>query len=221
MTLPKADVEAAYQTHATRYDLALRLYGLIGLRIREYRARAIALLNLKAGDHVVDLGCGTGLSFEQLLQSIGPYGRITGVDISAEMLRCASARVQRAQMKNVELVRADVAEYVFPRDVSGVLSTGVFGYVSERDAVIERIARDLMPGGHVAIVDGKRPEAWPAWLFRAFVRVSRPFGVTEGYFEARTWESLQRWFARTTFESVYGGLLYIASGSNPPMIECR
>jgi len=212
MTAPQADVEAAYQKHARRYDLALKLYGLIGLRIRKYRTRAIDLLNLKAGDHVVDLGCGTGLSFEQLIERVGTNGRITGVDISAEMLRCAAERVQQAQMANVELVRADVAEYVFPADVNGVLSIGLFGYIAERDAVLERVAGALVDGGHVVVVDGKRPHAWPSWLFRAFVRLSRPFGVTGAYFDAQTRASLQRCFSITTLESVYGGLIYIASG---------
>lgn len=211
----KTGVEAAYDKYARRYDFALKLYGLIGLRIHEYRARAIALLDLKPGDHVVDLGCGTGLSFQQLAEHVGADGRITGVDISGEMLRCASERVRRAQLNNVELIRADIAAYEIPRDAKGVLSTGVFGYVSERDAVIERIARDLAIGRRVVIVDGKRPDAWPSWLFRAFVRVSRPFGLTQAYFDARTWESLKRWFPRTTFESVYGGLLYIACGWKP------
>jgi len=129
------------------------------------------------------------------------------------MLRCARERAQRERWMNVELVHADIADYVIPERMNGVFSTGVFGYVTERDAVIERVAHTLVPGGCAAIVDGKRPTAWPEWLFRMFVQVSKPFGLTEAYFDARTWTSIERWFTRTTFQSVYGGLIYIASGA--------
>ena len=86
MHLSLQEIRDVYGRHAQRYDLALRLYRLIGLRADTYRTRAVELLSLKPGDSVVDLGCGTGLSFPLLLDKIGPQGRLTGVDISAEKL---------------------------------------------------------------------------------------------------------------------------------------
>ncbi len=100
-----------------------------------------------------------------------------------------------------------------------MLSTGVFGYISERDRVIQKISHSLAPGGRLAIVDGKRPAQWPKWLFKLFVRISRPFGLTEEYFEGRTWEVLEHYFEQTTFEERYGGLIYISSGHKPKKIQ--
>jgi ubiquinone/menaquinone biosynthesis C-methylase UbiE len=215
MDLSKKVVEAAYERQAKRYDAALKLYQLIGLRIEEYRARAVELLLLKRGDCVVDLGCGTGLSFPFLVQAIGPEGRLIGVDVSAEMLACARERIERSQWNNVHLVHEDIAEYDFPESVNAALSIGVFGYVPERDRVMKRLAQALVPGGRVVIVDGKRPDGWPEWLFKLFVWCSSPFGVTEEYFDGHTWESVERFFQAITFEEVYGGLLYISSGTAP------
>jgi len=215
MNLSKKAVEAAYQRQAQRYDSALKLYQLMGLRIEEYRARAVELLCLKRGDCVVDLGCGTGLSFPFLVQAIGPEGRLIGVDVSAEMLACARVRIERSHWNNVHLVHGDIAEYDFPGSVNAALSIGVFGYVPERDRVMERIAQALVPGGRIVIVDGKRPDRWPLWLFKLFVWCSSPFGVTAEYFDGHTWESVERFFQETTFEEVYGGLLYISSGMAP------
>lgn len=216
MATSKQRVEAAYQKQAKNYDSALKLYQLMGLRIQEYRTRAVDLLCLKHGDRVVDLGCGTGLSFPLLLQEIGSEGQLIGVDLSAAMLACARDRVERSNWNNVRLVHADIAEYEIPRGIKAALSIGVSGYVAERDRVVEKIARALTPGGRIVIVDGKRPDRWPRWLFKLFVRCSSPFGLTEAYFDNRTWELVEHFFQDTSFEEVYGGLLYISSGTVTP-----
>lgn len=212
MNLSKKAVEAAYERQAKRYDAALKLYQLVGLRINDYRARAVELLNLKRGDCVLDLGCGTGLSFPLLVEAIGPEGRVIGVDISATMLACAKEKIERAHWTNVHLVHGDLAQYNFPQSVNAALSIGVFGYVPERHRVIEKLAQVVVPGGKIVIIDGKRPDRWPPWLFKLFIWCSSPFGLTPEYFDGRTWESAERFFQDTTFEELYGGLLYISSG---------
>jgi demethylmenaquinone methyltransferase/2-methoxy-6-polyprenyl-1,4-benzoquinol methylase len=212
MPLSSPRVEAAYQRHAKTYDLAVKLYGLIGLPIEKYRSRALELLQLQRGDCVIDLGCGTGLSFPLLMKAVGTEGHLVGVDVSSEMLACAQERVKRANWENVQLVHADIATYDFPAGVNGVLATGVFGYVRERERVIENISKALVPGGRLVIVDGKRPDRWPSWLFKLFVWCSSPFGVTEDYFDSHTWESVGRYFENPTFEEGYGGLMYLSSG---------
>ena len=94
MPLSKEFVESAYDLHAKNYDFAVKLYRLIGLNIEEYRLRAVELLQLKQGDFVLDIGCGTGLNFGPLIQRIGPKGRIIGVDLSSKMLACAKERIK-------------------------------------------------------------------------------------------------------------------------------
>jgi demethylmenaquinone methyltransferase/2-methoxy-6-polyprenyl-1,4-benzoquinol methylase len=212
MLVSKEVVEAAYQRYARNYDLAVKFYRLIGLRIEEYRLRAVDLLWLKQGDCVLDLGCGTGLNFPLLIQKIGPEGLLIGVDLSSEMLACAKERVERMNWNNVQLVHSDMAAYDFPEDVAGVMSSGVFGYVSERDRVVEKISHALAPDGRFVILDGKRPDQWPLWLFKLFVWFSSPFGITQAYFDNHAWESVEHFFKETTFEEVYGGLMYISSG---------
>lgn len=216
MTISKSNVESAYQRQAKRYETALKLYQLMGLRIQAYRARAVELLHLKRGDRVVDLGCGTGLSFPLILQRIGPEGELIGVDRSVAMLECAQERTKRSGWSNVRLVLDDLAEYKFPEGVNAVLSIGVFGYIAEHDRVIETIAQALGSGGRMVIVDGKQPGRWPGWMFRLFIWCSRGFGVSEAYFHAHARSSMEQYFHNTTVDEVYGGLLYISSGSAGP-----
>lgn len=207
------EVQDKYRRQAKRYDFAVQLYRLLGLHIESYRVRAVELLQLRKGDRVVDLGCGTGLNFPLIIERIGSSGRLIGVDLTPEMLECAGQRVEHAGWKNVELVESDIATYDFPDALNGVLSTGVFGYVAEYERVIEAAAQALVPGGKLVIVDGKQSQSWPSWLFKLFACVSRPFGVTPEYFRHPCWKSVERCFPETTFEEMYGGLLYISSGT--------
>lgn len=213
MAFSTQEIQDIYQRQAKLYDLYVQFYRLIGLNIDAYRTRAIDLLHLQRGDSVVELGCGTGLNFPLLMDQIGPQGRLIGVDLSSAMLTRARAKAARSGWTNVELVQGDVAVYDFPERVKGVLSTGTFGYVAEYDRVIEQASRALVPGGRLVIVDGKPPARWPRWVFKLFLWSTRPFGVTAEYFKHPCWESVERYFQETTFEELYGGLLYISAGT--------
>jgi len=213
MSVLKKNAEAVYQKYARNYDLVIKFYRLIGLHIEDYREHAVDLLNLKQGDCVLDLGCGTGLNFPHILKKIGPEGRLIGVDFSSEMLACAKERIKRSSWENVQLVHSDIAAYNFPSDINGVISTGVFGYLDERNRIIEKISHILEPEGRLAIIDGKHPSRWPSWLFKLFIWLSSPYGVTEDYFNSDTRELVERYFQNITYKEVYGGLIFILAGS--------
>jgi ubiquinone/menaquinone biosynthesis C-methylase UbiE len=54
-------VVEAYRKYAESYDLAVKLYRLLGLKIGKYRKMTVGALELSKGDFVVELGCGTWL----------------------------------------------------------------------------------------------------------------------------------------------------------------
>lgn len=218
MTLSMPEIHSRYQSTAKYYDLALRLYRLIGIR-KAYHVKAVRLLQLKRGDRVVELGCGTGINFPFIIEQIGLEGRLIGVDISSKMLEFAKQRVERSGWTNVELVEADIAAYSVPEGVNGILSTGVFGYINDYDRVIKAASQALAPGGRLVIMDGKRPDHLPSWVFNFIVWASRPFGVTNAYFDKRTSESVQRYLSETAIEHAYGGMIFIASGTAAPPAE--
>lgn len=213
MQISKKQVEDAYQKNAKTYDFAVKiLYPLIGLKIGEYRKKAVECLNLNDGDFVVDLGCGTGLCFPLFMAKIGPNGKLLGVDISTEMLSVAEERVKSAGWSNVELIHSDIEEFELPAEINGLISTGVFGYLGDSKKVLERIYISLVENGKVVIVDGKLPQKWPLFLFKLFIKLSSPYGLTESYFDNNTPEVVSQLFQNVTFEDMYGGFLYITSG---------
>ncbi|NIP56364.1 MAG: methyltransferase domain-containing protein, partial [Phycisphaerae bacterium] len=154
----------------------------------------------------------TGLNFPFIIEKIGPEGKLIGVDISSAMLSVAQGRVNSAQWKNVELVHCDVEKYDIPAGINGAISTGVFGYLNNREQVLENIYSSLVNHGKVVIIDGKRPQKWPSLLFRVFVKLSSPYGLTESYFDNNTASLVSRLYTNVTFEDMYGGLLFITSG---------
>lgn len=216
----ESGVRKRYDATARYYDMALKLYALAGIN-QKLRKKAVSLLQLQRGDHVVELGCGTGVNFSLILESIGPEGRLTGVDISPNMLDIAQRRVVHAGWRNVELVHQDIVEYRYPGEVNGVISVGVLGYIDDCDRLIESASQAIVSGGRFVVLDGKLPDRMPGWLFDLFIRVSRPFGVTRDYFEKWTWKLVERYFGETTFESLYGGMLFLSSGRAPGKKEKR
>lgn len=214
MAISKQKVQDMYQSGAKHYDFTTILFRLLGLRMKAYRSRAIEKLTLQRGDSVVELGCGTGLNFPFLLEQIGPEGQIIGVDLTPGMLEIAQSRVNRYGWENVELIQSDIVAYDFPEKVDGVLATGLFGYIPEYDQVIKAASQSLVPGGHLSILDGKQPDNLPSWLFKIVLKLGKPFGYTPEYFNVRPWESVERYLEETTFETRYGGMIYILSGTS-------
>lgn len=213
MTDSKNEIQSTYQKISQRYDWHMRCYHLVGLRIGNYRRHAVDLLNLKKGDRVVDLGCGTGLSFPHIMERIGPEGHLTGVDMTAGMLACARERCERAGWNNVELVQLEIASYEFPEKIDAVISTGVMGYISEYGRVIQNAAKALDPDGRLVILDAKQPDAWPPWLFKLLFKIKKPLGLGIEFFDNRPWESVERYFQETAFEERYGGWVYFSTGA--------
>src|SRR5512145_2918509 len=137
MPLTKNEIEALYTEEATRYDRGIeRMRQLFGSRYLDHLARAIDAAGIQPGDTVVDLACGTGLTFERILDRAGPTGRLIGVDLTAAMLAQAAARVERHGWDNVELVHCDAAEFRFPTGVRRIVSTAGLTLVPEYDRIV-------------------------------------------------------------------------------------
>jgi demethylmenaquinone methyltransferase/2-methoxy-6-polyprenyl-1,4-benzoquinol methylase len=220
MTVSKNEIQSTYQKISRRYDWHMKAYSLVGIRIAEYRRYAVDLLKLKPGDRVVDLGCGTGLSFPQIMDRIGSEGHLIGVDMTTGMLACARERCDRAGWQNVELVQSEVGSYKFSEEIDAVISTGVMGYVPEYDRVIQSAAQALTSDGRLVILDAKQPDTWPSWLFQLLFKIKKPLGLSIEYFDNHPWQSVELNFQETTFEESYGGWVYFSTGSKPSPQPC-
>src|SRR5918911_1101943 len=117
-------------------------------------ANPFSLGRFAAGERVLDLGCGAGTDSLVAAQMVGPEGRVTGIDMTPEML--AKARVAAAEMgaTNVEFVEGEAERLPFAdASFDVVISNGVIDLVPDKDAVFAELYRVLAPGGRMQIAD--------------------------------------------------------------------
>jgi SAM-dependent methyltransferase len=117
-------------------------------------ANPFSLGRLQAGERVLDLGSGAGTDSLVAAQMVGPGGRVTGIDMTPEMLQKARAATAELGVTNVEFVEGEAEQLPFPdASFDVVISNGVIDLIPDKDAVFAEIHRVLAPGGRIQIAD--------------------------------------------------------------------
>jgi SAM-dependent methyltransferase len=209
-----------YRKKAKHYDITSRFYPVPGYPERAHRRRAIQALDLRPGDSVVDIACGTGLNFALIEEAIGPGGRIVGVDLTDAMLARAQNRIGANGWSNISLVQADAADFDFPAGVDAILSTYALTQVPECADVIARGAAALSVDRHWAVLDLKVPASAPGWVTRLGPAVVRPFASIDQWVMRRPWdairEAMQEELAGLSWTELFFGAAFLAAGSRGP-----
>lgn len=114
----------------------------------------LALGELRAGDTVLDMGCGAGVDSIIAARKVGPSGRVIGVDMTAEMVKKATDNAVVAGVTNTEFHQGE-ADHLPADDgaVDVVISNGVFNLCLDKPKVLAEVFRVLRPGGRVQMAD--------------------------------------------------------------------
>jgi ubiquinone/menaquinone biosynthesis C-methylase UbiE len=115
--------------------------------------RAMALLELKRGDRLLDVGCGHGRTVERAADMVGEGGLVVGIDASEEMLRMATRRCQRLiDGGRVRLMLADSASIPYPDEsFDKVVTVHTLYFWDDPRRHLRELHRVLRPGGCLAV----------------------------------------------------------------------
>jgi SAM-dependent methyltransferase len=109
---------------------------------------------LTPGERVLDLGSGAGTDSLIAAQMVGEQGRVTGIDMTPEMLAKARAAAGAMGASNVVFVESEAERLPFPdASFDVVISNGVIDLIPDKDAVFAELYRVLAPGGRIQIAD--------------------------------------------------------------------
>jgi demethylmenaquinone methyltransferase/2-methoxy-6-polyprenyl-1,4-benzoquinol methylase len=153
-------VRALFDRIATPYD---RLNRRISLgRDERWREMLVAESGAAPGYSVVDLGTGTGELAIRFAEVVGSEGRVTGVDLSANMLAVAEEKVKHARLSGVTFQQGNACETGLPSSCADIVSMGwCLRNCGDTRAALHEALRILKPGGVFVCLDMSRPSFAP------------------------------------------------------------
>jgi len=197
--LDKDTVAKAYARWAPVYDL---VFGAVFDRGRKASIAAAE----RIGGRILEVGVGTGLS----LPDYAWTNRLTGVDLSAPMLRKAKDRVAEHRLTNVDVLAVMDAQHLGFQDgaFDVVVAQYVITAVPDPEATLDEFVRVVRPGGEIILVNHLGAESGLRATFEGcFAPVARRLGWRPEF----RWERLARW------AESHGGVSIIERRAMPPL----
>ena len=163
------DVNPMRGKSADTYNAAVDHFDAPPLGFWDRHGRTAAgLADLRSGDRVLDVGCGTGASALPAGEAVGNSGQVIGIDVAEAMLQCARMKAAARGLRNVRFCLEDMTSL----DESGpgydaVISVFSIFFTPDMDRQIAALWRQLRAGGRLVVT---------VWGDRAFEPLATMFG---------------------------------------------
>jgi ubiquinone/menaquinone biosynthesis C-methylase UbiE len=138
---------AEYERDAAAY--LQRVASLFGA----YKKRSFDFLKLQPGLRVLDAGCGTGEDAAAMAALVQPGGRVTGLDLSADLIKAARLKAGEGTLP-VDFVSGDIEHIPFEdHTFHRARADRVFQHLRRRDEALAELRRVTAPGGWIVLLD--------------------------------------------------------------------
>jgi S-adenosylmethionine-diacylgycerolhomoserine-N-methlytransferase len=175
------------------------------------RKRLIEKLDIRAGERVVEIGCGTGANFRAIQEGLQNTGELIGVDCSGPMLRKAEQRAQHNGWTNVQLLDLEYGKQTVTQgEADVVLFSYSLSMVEDWQRALSCALSELRRSGRVGVLDfckAVNSSNWfTTWLAMNHVQADRPYQEElHRLFEERTYMRHDAWAGLWSFYLFVGG----------------
>lgn len=204
-----------YRQLARDYDVSCR-------RIEALRLEAVRALQLRSGETVFDIACGTGPVLPLLARAVGASGNVVGVELSPEMAEQASRRAASVATDAPMHVECCAVEDFHPQAKANAMLLSYTHDVLQSPAAIERLFAAARPGCRLALLGLKTlPWLW-GWPINAFnLFRARRYLTTYANLD-RPWAALEERGAEVKIVSTaLWGSAYVAVVRLPTALHAR
>jgi predicted methyltransferase len=121
---------------------------------KEQPEKTLAAMNLKPGDVVADIGCGTGYYARRIAKQVAPEGKVYGVDIQPEFIALIKEYCEKENITNVVPVLGKEDDPLLPKGaLDWIILVDVYHEFQQPAPMLARMKESLKPDGRVALVE--------------------------------------------------------------------
>ena len=172
---------------------------------------AVEKLELKPGNTVLDLACGTGLNHKFLEDVIGPDGTIIAFDYSNEMLTAAKQRAKENKWNNIVFIQGDAAQLSLDTKIDGVLSTLGISAIPQHKEALKKAVDILKDNKRISILDAQLPSGFWSIFNPLIAYVYRHWASWD--YTKNIPEDLRQLISNTKTKRYNGETIYITYGT--------
>jgi cyclopropane fatty-acyl-phospholipid synthase-like methyltransferase len=122
--------------------------------------RVVDTLKIKSGQHVADIGAGSGLFTRPIAKKTGETGTVYAIDIDPDLLKHIEKTARDEKLSNVRTIMAAEDDPRIPEPVDLILLVDTLHHIKGQGAYLKSLRRYLRPSGRIAVIDFS--ESWPA-----------------------------------------------------------
>jgi trans-aconitate methyltransferase len=195
------------------YGEQARSYERDTARFQPYRRAVVEALPLRAGQVVLDVGCGTGLCCGLLRDKVGPRGSVVGIEESPEMVTVAREHIACLGWGNVTVVHAPAEDAEVALTADAALFCAVHD-IMQSPVALRNVMTKLRPGAWVAAGGGKWAAPMMVGVNSMVSMLHAPYVRSFSGFD-RPWRHLEQLVQDIQVREMALGSGYVMTGRAP------